>query len=155
MKSRFRIIDLVVIGLCILASLGMLLYYLIARSGLPLEVPARYSFTGRISGYGSRSILLASPLILLFLTVILSVVSRFPSAWNLPGIRITEENLPRISAVIRTMMNVLLLTVAATFTMMFVCQARGCKMPVFVMPAMLLIFLVNLIVSVIRCKRVA
>lgn len=155
MRSRFRIIDLVVIGLCILASLGMLLYYLIAGNDLPAEIPARFSFTGKISGYSGHSILLSSPIILLVLTLILSFVSSFPSAWNLPGVRITEENLPRISAVIRTMMDIMLLTVAAVFTAMFICQARACRMPFFIMPAMLVIFLINVIVGVIRCHRVA
>lgn len=155
MRARFRIIDLAVIGLCILASLGMILYFLIAKNNLPTEIPARYSITGEISGYAGRSILLSSPIILMVLTVILSVVSRFPTAWNLPGISITEENLPRISAIIRTMMDVLLLTITATFTAMFICQARACRMPVFIMPVMLVIFVINIIVCVIRCHKAA
>ena len=153
MRVRLRKIDYAVMGVCLAAAIGMLLYYLINKNNLPTEVPMQYSFTGKIRATGSRSHLLTFPLLLLFAVPGLAVVSMFPSMWNIPFAKVTEENVGRVSACIRNMLDIMTIVMTAVFTTIFICQARGTNAPAFILPLMLVIFLVDIIFWGIRTSK--
>ena len=82
----------------------------------------------------------------------LVAVSMFPVCWNVPGVTITEANAPRLGACIRNMLNAMLLIITVTMTTLLVCQTKDCNAPSFLLPALLLLFLVLVIVTIVRTR---
>lgn len=155
MKVHFRIGDLIVTGLCYIAVITMIVYFLITKNTLPAEIPSRYDFSGNIRAYGSRNILLTAPVSLLFLISVLSVVSLFPSMWNLPGVKLTEENSGRLTGIVRTMLDIMLVLITAMFLTIYICQLRCTLVPAFLLPILCALFVANIIFCIMRCIRAA
>ncbi|MBP5354865.1 MAG: DUF1648 domain-containing protein [Lachnospiraceae bacterium] len=150
-----RKIDIIVYAVCLIAVIGMFIYAAAAHDRLPEQIPTQFGILGKISGYGSRNSVFTLPGVLLVLLPSLIIVGMFPAAWNLPSIKVTEANAPYIAACVRNMLDVMLLTITATMTTIFVCQVRNTDAPVFLFPLMLVIFLVNIIVCIVRAGRIS
>jgi uncharacterized membrane protein len=64
---------------------------------LPGRIPTHFDVTGQPNSWGSPSTLMFLPVVALALYVLMTVVSRFPSAFNYP-VSVTAENRPRLQA---------------------------------------------------------
>jgi uncharacterized membrane protein len=62
-------------------------------AALPARVPVHFGVTGRPDRYGSKSLLLILPAIAAVLTLLLTLVARFPQSFNF-SVRVTAENAP-------------------------------------------------------------
>ena len=152
---HLRKIDIIVYALCLAAVIGMFVYAAATRSTLPEQIPTHYSLTGKINGYGGRSSVFMMPVVLLVLLPTLIITGMIPAAWNLPGVKVTKANAPYITACVRNMMDSMLLTITATMTTFFVCQVRNTNVPIFVLPLMLVLFLVNIIYCIVQTRRIS
>lgn len=65
---------------------------------LPARVPTHYGFSGQADAYGGKSSLLLLPAVTIGLYLLLTVLSRFPQAFNYP-LEVTAENRPRLEAI--------------------------------------------------------
>ena len=153
-RFALRRIDLIVYGLCLLAALIALVTCAVIYKKLPEKIPTQFGITGKINGYGSRSSIFAFPAFELFMLPVLAVVGMFPSCWNLPGVTITAENAPLLGACVRNMLNTILVLITVTMTTLFVCQAKGCNAPVFLLPALLVLFFVSMIITIVRTRMI-
>jgi hypothetical protein len=90
--SRLEIVlrVLVVAGIAVCA-----LQLVLAWDALPARVPIHFGVTGRPDRYGSKSVLLILPAVAVALTLLLTLVARFPQSFNYP-VRVTPENAPRL-----------------------------------------------------------
>ena len=149
-----RKIDIIVYALCLSAVIGMFICAVALLNQLPEQIPAQYGLLGKINGYGSRNSIFAMPGVLLVLLVTLIIVGMFPAAWNLPGVEVTDANAPYLAVCVRNMLDVMLLVITATLTTLFVCQVRNPNAPPFIFPLMLVVFLVNVIVCIVRTKHI-
>jgi uncharacterized membrane protein len=96
--------------------LVILFGYLISNwSGLPARIPVHYNAGGTIDGWGSKNSLLVLPGICLLLYTLITVVSFFPKAWNVP-VKLTDENRASVYTVTRSLLCVLKLVLLLTFT---------------------------------------
>ncbi len=64
---------------------------------LPARIPTHFDIAGNPNGWGSPSSLLLLPAVALAIYLGMTVVSKFPSAFNYP-VRVTPENRPRLQA---------------------------------------------------------
>ena len=154
-RLALRKIDLIIYCICILAALASLVAGIIIYNRLPAEIPTQFGLTGKIGGYGSRSAIFTFPAFELFMLPVLVIVSMFPVCWNLPGVTITEENAPLLGACVRNMLNTMLVLITATMTTLFVCQVKNCNAPSFLLPALLVLFLIAIIVTTVRTRIIA
>ncbi len=152
---HLRKIDIIVYALCLAAVIGMFVYAAATRSTLPEQIPTHYSLTGKINGYGGRSSVFMMPVVLLVLLPTLIITGMIPTAWNLPGVKVTKANAPYITACVRNMMDGMLLTITATMTTFFVCQVRNTNVPIFVLPLMLVLFLVSIIYCIVQTRQIS
>lgn len=75
-----------------LLLLGSVLYLALRWSSLPERVPTNYSFTGEVTGYGSRATVWLMPCAGLVIYLTLLFASLRPQSWNL-GFRVPAEKM--------------------------------------------------------------
>ena len=155
MKKQFRKIDIVVFAFTLMAILGMVLYLIIAWKTIPDQIPAKYTSAGEVLSYESKSTLLTFPIILLVMSVTLVIVSLFPTAWNVPNVKITPKNEPYIRVCVRSMIDIMLLLITIDMSVMFLYLANGKPMPIPLLIGLGVIFVGNAIFWIIRTIRVA
>jgi Protein of unknown function (DUF1648) len=90
--SRLEIVPrvLVVVGIAV-----CIVQLVLVWDALPASVPIHFGVTGRPDRYGSKSVLLILPAVAVALTLLLTLVARFPQSFNYP-VRVTPENAPRL-----------------------------------------------------------
>ena len=86
------------IGLAALAVLFWVTYRALnGPDPLPARIPTHFDFAGQPNGWGSPSSLLLLPAVALVIYLSITLVSRFPSAFNYP-VRVTPENRAQLEA---------------------------------------------------------
>lgn len=91
--------SLEVIGLGALTLLVWVTWSALAgTSPLPDRIPTHFGMDGNPNGWGSPVALLLLPVIALAVYLLITVVSRFPAAFNYP-VRVTAENRARLQEV--------------------------------------------------------
>ena len=73
----------IVIAVCI--------FTIVEYTHLPKTIPIHFNSAGVADGFGNKSTILTLPIILVFLTILMSLVSKFPHHFNYPN-KITPEN---------------------------------------------------------------
>lgn len=111
---------------------------ILAWNTLPDKIPAHYNFAGEVDSWGSKGGILFVPITMLFLYVLLTLVSFFPSVWNMP-VQVKVENKVKAYEVTKTMLITLKLELVIVFTYLLNCQIST-KSPG---AAFLIIFLVT------------
>jgi hypothetical protein len=84
-----------------LAALALLVYTtgraLFGPNRLPDRIPTNFDLSGHPVGWGSSAMLLLAPAVAIGLYLLITVVARFPSAFNYPW-RVTGANRQRMEA---------------------------------------------------------
>lgn len=99
-------------------------YLFMNWSTFPNKVPTHYSSSGVANDWGSKNSILLVPICSIVLYVVLTVVSIFPSSWNVP-VKVTKENRIRVLTTARTMLCMLKLILVATFSYISICTANA------------------------------
>ena len=119
-------------GLSVSLLLAVTLFVCIRYKSLPDQIPTHFGADGAADGFGSRSSILF-PLILAWFTLgLMTVLSFFPNAWNVPS------NKPRTLAAAADMIAVLRLVVSAMFAWMILCSTLGRGLGVWFLPVTML-----------------
>lgn len=82
---------------------------------LPDKIPTHFGWSGTPDQWGSKAILWLLPGIALFVYLLLTVVSRFPQAFNFP-VPVTPENRERLVHLAQEMMRWMKVELIALFT---------------------------------------
>jgi len=69
---------------------------------LPASIPTHFNAAGQADGYGSPHMLLVFPIIAIVLYLLMTLVSRFPAAFNFP-VRVTPLNRQRLEGLALSM----------------------------------------------------
>ncbi len=102
-QSAYQPIDYVVELLAIVGLVSQGVYALFIYPTLPSTIPIHFGFDGKANNYGGREWIFFPFVVALVLYILLTVISRFPQAYNYPW-RVTEANAPRLYAVARRML---------------------------------------------------
>jgi len=105
-------IALEIISLVII--LAMFLYPLIVWKDIPDSIPMHYNVRGEIDRYANKNSIFFLPVVGLVLYVLLTVVTFFPSIWNMP-VTITHENKERVYRCIKNLLLFLKAEIMVTF----------------------------------------
>jgi uncharacterized membrane protein len=110
-KTKLHLTLEVISFACILA---MFLYPLVVWADIPDSIPMHYSAQGEINRFASKNSIFFLPVISLALYLLLTMVSFFPSIWNIQ-VTITRENEERVYRCIKTMLLLLKAEIMITF----------------------------------------
>jgi uncharacterized membrane protein len=97
MKNRPKLklqktkIDLTIDVLTWFLLLLLCTYTIVVYSTLPSTIPIHFNSIGKADGFGNKAILFITPIIAMFLILLLSLVSKIPHQFNYP-VKITPEN---------------------------------------------------------------
>lgn len=98
-----------------LILLFLWIYTIINYTSLPHTIPIHFNSLGKADGWGSKAILLINPIIASVLTVLMSLVSKFPHQFNYPS-KITKENATKQYRLAITLIRYLKLIVVLIFS---------------------------------------
>ena len=130
-------------GLIALAILAWITYAaLYGPNRLPARVPTHFDAAGNANAWGSPAGMVIMPVIAGGIYLLMTVVARFPSAFNYP-VRVTLATLPRLQAIALNMIasiKVELVCLFAVLQWVFVQSARSGEGHLF--PRVLPVFLV-------------
>lgn len=107
--------------LSLLILIGTYVYLLIRWKDLPELVPGHYNAAGEIDRWGSKSELIALPIVSTFLYALVTIVTHFPNIWNVP-VGITGANRDRVYGIIKDM---ILIMKAETMAIFFYLSYNG------------------------------
>lgn len=132
-----------IFGILALGTLAWITYAaLYGPDHLPERVPTHFDAAGNANAWGSPAGILIMPVIAVVLYLLMSLVARFPGAFNYP-VRVTQVNLPRLQAITLNMIawiKVELVCLFAVLQWVFVRSARSGEGHLF--PRVLPVFLV-------------
>lgn len=110
-NSRFQIV-LEVLSLLILISTIALL--IIRWKDLPDQIPGHYNLAGEIDRWGNKNELIVIPVFSIMLYLLLTVITFFPSIWNMP-VSVTDKNKEKVYGCVKSMLLVMKVEIMALF----------------------------------------
>ncbi len=147
MKSN--IFDKIAVALSLLILLAATIFVVINWGDLPEQIPSHYNFKGEVDGYGGKGILVFTLVMGWVMVLTFSILGMFPALWN-TGVERTPANAAAVNRIIRDMMSVMQISLAAMFSYMSVMPALGETMGSWFMPVFLITIFGTLIVTVVR-----
>lgn len=78
-----------------LIMIGMAAYLFLRWGDVPDKIPGHYNIAGEIDRWGDKSELIYLPVISFLLYLLITVVERFPSIWNVP-VKTTDKNRDKV-----------------------------------------------------------
>ncbi len=148
------------IGLGALAVLAWITYRaLTGPERLPDRIPTHFDMAGNPNGWGSPAMLLLLPVVAGSLYLVMTVVARFPTAFNYP-VRVTRETLPRLQSLTLDMIAWLKAELACLFTvlqwwMIEAARSGQGRLPPLLMPVFLVVIFATLGWHFVRVFRAA
>ena len=95
MKIKRKKFDIILNILCWIILVSTMLFLIITWSKIPDTIPMHYDSAGNIDRFGSKLEILVLPIIILIVYTFITIIEKFPEAWN-TGIKVTEENKERV-----------------------------------------------------------
>ena len=115
---------------------------------LPERIPTHFGLDGQPNGWGSPRMLVMLPLIAQLIYLGMTLVTRFPSAFNYP-VRVTVENRPRLEAQVFQMIAWLKTEVVCLFTFIQWCVIQSARQGRLVLsPLAVPLFIVAIFVTI-------
>jgi uncharacterized membrane protein len=116
---------------------------------LPDRIPTHFDLAGNPNGWGSPAMLLLFPVLTAGIYLLITIVARFPAAFNYP-VRVTAENRPRLQALALSMIVWLKMEIVCLFAWMqwaTIQTARHAQpgLPVALMPVTLVAVFVTIV----------
>lgn len=155
MRKALEIVSLVALVLLIFITIGA--FYGPAR--LPDRIPVHFNAAGQADGWGSPALLLVFPGFAVVIYLLMSLVSRFPAAFNFP-VRVTPLNRPRLEELALNMIAWLKAEVVVLFTCIAWSAIRAARSPdqhlsTVLMPALLVAVFATCIVHIVAMFKAA
>lgn len=95
MKIKRKKFDIILNILCWIILVSTMLFLIITWSKIPDTIPMHYDSAGNIDRFGSKLEILVLPIIILIVYTFITIIEKFPEAWN-TGVKVTEENKERV-----------------------------------------------------------
>ena len=140
MKIPANKYDVFVETVCLLGLVGILVYLGVLWPQIAEMVPAHYNAAGQIDRMAGKNTLLLLPIIGWILYIGMSVLARFPRAWN-TGVTITDENRERVYRTLKNTLGTLKMAVVAAFAALTVYSSLGLNLPFWFLPGILILVL--------------
>ena len=112
--TKTKLIRIITNVICLLAIIASLVLIILRYSQLPDRIPTNFDFSGNVTGYGSKGMLWALPLINLLIFVPIAAAELFPGAWN------TGVNKRSRNYALSLRLSGILLTIVKTASVLFI-----------------------------------
>lgn len=138
---------------CLILLIGVLIYLYCNWSSIPDKIPGHYNAIGEIDRMGSKNELLVLPIISWLMYLGMTVLEKFPQAWN-TGVTVTEENKERVYGVLKNMLSTMKLIMVAIFVYLTINSSQSMSLSVWFLPIALTLMFGSIIFFIIKLIRV-
>ncbi len=152
MKLKRTKYDIGVEILCVMLLIGVMAYLFLQWSHIPDTVPGHYNAMGEVDRMGRKIELLVLPIISWLMYLGLTIVEQFPQIWN-TGVTVTEENKEHVYRILKNMLSTLKLSVVAVFGFITINSSQAKSMPIWFLPAFLILLFGPIIYFIIKLVR--
>lgn len=115
MKQKYTTSQILIEASALVILLSVFAYVITNWNTIPEQIPSHFNFYGQIDSWSSKNFIFFPVLVSLFLYLLLTVVSFYPSMWNMP-VKITDENREQAYHHTRNMITILKLELVSTFS---------------------------------------
>ena len=146
-----KIIEMITIILLFLVCA----YLIVSWDTLPSKIPAHYNASGIVDRLGNKNEILMIPIISFVLYGLLTIVSFFPTTWNVP-VKITEENRQFVYLNLKTMLLLIKMYIIILFAYIMYSNIKTQSLGIWFLPLILIIIfgtVIYYITKVCRKKR--
>jgi uncharacterized membrane protein len=127
-------------------------YLILSWDKLPNKIPGHYNGSGVVDRFGSKNEILITPIFSFVLYTLLTIVSFFPSIWNVPY-KVTEEGREFTYLHLKTMLILIKMEMVITFSYMTYCSIKIQALGAWFLPLELIIIFGTIIYYVIKVYR--
>ncbi len=149
---KMNLFDKITTVVAILLLLGATIYLFLNWSLLPAEIPSHYNFKGEPDDYGGKGTLIFTLIMGWTLVLLFWILGKFPKYWN-TGVERTPANEAAVNRIIKDMMDVLQVAMAAMFSYMLVVPVLGTYMGNWFMPVFLISIFGTILLTAVRLIR--
>lgn len=150
-RTKLQIL-LEIVSFCILAA--MFIYLAVRWGDVPDKIPGHYNAAGQIDRWGNKMELIMMPLISLLLYLLITVVSFFPSIWNVP-VQITDKNRDKVYGNMMNMVLFMKIEMLLCFTYLNYTGIKAIALSPFFLPVFLVSIFGTIIYFIVRLYRTA
>ena len=136
----------------LIALFAMWIYLITSWGGLPDKIPAHYNGAGEVDRWGSKAVILMLPIMGAGLYLLLTLITFFPSAWNVP-VQITEKNRMFVYHNLKTLLIFIKLELVICFAYITYCDITLTSLGVWFLPSFLIVLFGTIIYYVVRIRR--
>ncbi|OPJ60953.1 DUF1648 domain-containing protein [Clostridium oryzae] len=132
--------------------LGIVIFLIVRWSNIPIRIASHFGLTGKPNIWSNKISLIFLPIVYLFIYILLTAVSFFPSVWNLP-VKLTEENCEIIYIETRNMICFIKLIILIAFSWITISSALQRPLGVLFMPAFLIVMFGGITLTIVRIMQ--
>ena len=154
MKLKFTKFQnaLEILGLLFIA--GIIIFVCIKWNQLPDKIPGHYNSAGVIDRWGNKSEIFIMPIVGILLYIMITVLTFFPSVWNVPVLT-NEENRETMYRCVRTLVIFTKIEMLALFACITVYMATVQRLPAIFLPVTMFVLFGTIIYGTIRTYQLA
>lgn len=152
MKQKCTKMQIIIEASTIIILLSLFSYVITNWNTIPEQVPSHFNYHGQIDSWSNKNMILFPLFVCLFLYVMLTVVSFFPSMWNMP-VKITEENRVRAYYYTRYMITILKLELVSVFTYITIQTSKAEMLSLYFLPLFLIVIFGTIAVHIVMINK--
>ncbi|HIZ82605.1 MAG TPA: DUF1648 domain-containing protein [Candidatus Mediterraneibacter pullistercoris] len=141
--------DTIMEYMCRIMLAGTLIYLIVCWNRIPGQIPTHYNAAGEIDGWGGKSMIWFTVIIVWVLYLGISFVERYPDLWN-TGVKITRKNSEKVYRLLKYLIRTSKLIMTAVFTALVIFPAMEKPLPPWFTPVYLILLTGNTVFWLIR-----
>lgn len=153
MKIKRKKFDIILNILCWIILASTMLFLIITWSKIPDTIPMHYDSAGNIDRFGSKLEILVLPIIILIVYTFITIIEKFPEAWN-TGVKVTEENKERVYSTLLHLISTIKFIMVGMVAYLTVHTALSLELSVWVTPVFVLAIFGNCVYWIWKLFRV-
>lgn len=134
--------DTIMEYMCRIMLAGTLIYLIVCWNRIPGQIPTHYNAAGEIDGWGGKSMIWFTVIIVWVLYLGISFVERYPDLWN-TGVKITRKNSEKVYRLLKYLIRTSKLIMTAVFTALVIFPAMEKPLPPWFTPVYLILLTGN------------
>lgn len=153
MKIKRKKFDIILNILCWIILASTMLFLIITWSKIPDTIPMHYDSAGNIDRFGSKLEILVLPIIILIVYTFITIIEKFPEAWN-TGVKVTEENKERVYSTLLHLISTIKFIMVGMVAYLTVHTALSLELSAWVTPIFILAIFGNFVYWIWKLFRV-
>lgn len=148
-RNALDILETIVSLSCLV---GVAVYLILFWHTFPEQIPGHYNAAGEVDRWGDKSELIVLPIVSWVLYGLITLIERFPQAWN-SGVRVTSENRTAVYRLLKSMIAVVKMSMLLMFASLTVISSLTLNLPVWYLLAFLVILFGAIAYFIVRLSR--